>query len=61
MGAVEGGSEVQEFGGGFGIAAVVVGVENGDLLPIELEVCSEWVLFGFGGQRLHFGKGVKSF
>ena len=60
LGAVEGGGEVQEFGGGFGIAAVVVGVEDGDLTPIELEVGGEWVLFGFGGQRLHFGKGVKA-
>ena len=51
---------MQEFGGGFGVAAVVVGVEDGDLIPIELEVGCEWVLFGFGGQRLHFGKGVKA-
>ena len=46
LGAVEGGGEVQEFGGGFGIAAVVVGVEDGDLLPIELEVGCEWVVSG---------------
>ena len=51
---------MQEFGSGFGIAAVVVGVQDSDLLPIELEVGGEWVLIGFGGQRLHFGKGVKA-
>ena len=61
LGAVEGGGEVQEFGGGFGVAAVVVGVQDSDLIPIELEVGGEWVLFGFGGQRLHFKKGVVTF
>ena len=52
---------MQEFGGGFGVAAVVVGVQDSDLIPIELKMSGEWVLFGFGGQRLHFKKGVVTF
>ena len=49
LGAVEGGGEVQEFGGGFGVAAVVVGVQDSDLIPIELKMSGERVCFCWSG------------